>query len=68
MAAVIKRYAVLDGNGIIQNIAAWDGVTPWPAPEGCTVQECAVDIPYFIGLKPGEVPPPPPDDTTAGAP
>jgi hypothetical protein len=28
------RYAVLRGSKV-ENVIAWDGVTPWAPPEGC---------------------------------
>jgi hypothetical protein len=61
--AEMKRYVILDGKGIVQNIVLWDGETTWTPPEGCTAEPCQPDVPYFVGLKPGEKPPePPPDD------
>lgn len=33
---VVKRYAIVDGAGLVQNVVLWDEETPWQPPAGCT--------------------------------
>lgn len=32
------RYAVINSDGVVENVVEWDGVAPWQPPEGCTVK------------------------------
>ena len=32
----MANYALIDSNGVVQNIVVWDGVSPWTPPDGLT--------------------------------
>ena len=36
---VMARYALLDAEGVVENVIEWDGVSDWSAPDGLTVLE-----------------------------
>jgi hypothetical protein len=60
----MAAYALLDKNGIIANVIAWDGVSDWTPPAGMTVQPLPDGVSYSIGYRLGEAPPLPTEDTT----
>lgn len=34
----MARYAVIDENGVVQNVIEWDGIAQWEPPKGCTLK------------------------------
>jgi hypothetical protein len=43
----MKRYAIVNSNGFVDNIILWDEATQWSPPEGSTmvkVEEILCDI------------------------
>lgn len=56
----MARYVVINQDGIVLNVAEWDGETPWPQPNTVTVLPDD-GTSAFIGLPYGEAPPTPPD-------
>jgi hypothetical protein len=43
----MKRYAVIDGNGVVNNIVLWDEASAWQPPEGHSMvkaEEIVCDI------------------------
>ena len=38
------RYAEINAAGEIENVAEWDGRTPWSPPEGLRVVEVPADV------------------------
>lgn len=38
----IKNYAQVDVNGNVTNVAAWDGVSDFPQPDGITLVQSDV--------------------------
>ena len=43
----MKRYAIIDSNGIVNNIILWDESAQWSPPEGMTmvkVEEILCDL------------------------
>ena len=34
--AAIRRYAVVNPSGVVENVVLWDGETPWSPPIGRT--------------------------------
>ena len=60
----MARFALIDGNNVVQNIIEWDAETPYVPAEGWTISEI---LDQTIGLgdtlvNPVDVPAIPPDD------
>lgn len=32
----MAKYAIVNQSNIVENIVAWDGISQWSPPEGCT--------------------------------
>lgn len=59
-----KRYALVDSNGLIQNVIIWDGVSEWSPPDGLTEVEDTAQVAtiggtYLNGVFTAPPPPPP---------
>ena len=67
----MKRYAIINSNGLVDNIILWDEATQWSPPEGMTMVKVE-DILCSIGWKyENEVftdPNPPPEPVTEPTP
>ena len=56
--ASAATYAVQDGNGVILNCIAWDGITPWTPPAGttavlapaCSIAQPPAPVPQVISI------------------
>ena len=46
----MKRYAIINSNGLVDNIILWDEATQWSPPEGMTMVKVE-DIVCSIGWK-----------------
>lgn len=46
----MKKYAIVDQNGIVDNMIIWDEVSQWSPPEGMTMVK-AEDVLCDIGWK-----------------
>jgi hypothetical protein len=46
----MKRYAIIDSNGLVDNIILWDEAAQWSPPEGMTMVKVE-DILCSIGWK-----------------
>ena len=46
----MKRYAIIDSNGLVDNIILWDEAAEWSPPENMTMVK-AEDIACGIGWK-----------------
>jgi len=44
----MKRYAIIDSNGVVDNIILWDEAAQWSPPEGMTMVKVE-DIQCGIG-------------------
>ena len=63
----MDTYLMIDADGLVQNVATWDGVSEWDLPEGWTVEKMR-RVEYYefgqpLGIKRPE--PPEPGPTTA---
>ncbi|HEX6860024.1 MAG TPA: hypothetical protein VF138_07475 [Caulobacteraceae bacterium] len=41
-----NRYALLDSEGLVVNVIAWDGLAPWSPADG----ETAVEAPDWVSV------------------
>jgi hypothetical protein len=69
MAQELHHMLMMDENGLVQNIAVWDGITPLILKEGWTVAELEPGEYYEFGKPRGYQSPQPeplPEQNTAG--
>lgn len=55
----MKTYLMIDPDGLVQNVAAWDGASEWKEQEGWTHAELNEGEYYEFGKPRGYVPPTP---------
>ncbi len=46
---MVKRYALVDAKGYVDNVIAWDGKSEWEPPEGFTLQALPADASISAG-------------------
>ena len=63
----MKRYAIINSNGLVDNIILWDEASQWSPPEGMTmvkVEEVRCDIGWKYENEVFTDPTPPPEPAT----
>lgn len=69
----MKKHAVINDQGIVENIVLWDGVAEWHPPQGCVLIlvddiECGIGWAHENGEFRRPPPPAPPEPETVTQP